>query len=423
MITNILYTVCSMLIEVTIIFTIINCMTSKPETYLVKQILFSIPYNIISSIVFCYMNIEYSYLINLVFLFLLTYFFVKETLLNTFIIYLFSYSIAAVMQLLILPVILVLHIDTNTFGGASFANLCSLLLTCLMCHFLPFSRLYSLLIIRDTILKIVTVNSFIIITAIVLYYKIDATNFIQSFIIISASIILLIFINSELFVSHHRYQQQKSQLQAYIDYIPLIDGLISQIRETQHDHNNHIQAIQMLPLTHTDYESLSSALLSQTTYMASSSHSSELLKLNLKLVCGLLINKYSEAASQKKHLQINIENFNLQTVVPEYELIDIIGILTDNSIEATSIGETSMLSIGSSQNKVTITTKNIGPLVNDDLCTHMFKNGYTTKSPEANTRGIGLYKLKKIIDSYGGKLILSNETDSNDTYIIFEIIV
>lgn len=236
-------------------------------------------------------------------------------------------------------------------------------------------------------------------------------------------IILIIFVNSELFISKHKFQQQQLQLKAYMDYVPIIDDLITHIREKQHDHNNHIQSMQMLPLTNKDYESLSTALLSQTKYMIDSNYLSDLLHLNLKLVCGFLISKCSEAISEEKQLKIDIKDFNLQTTVPEYELIDIIGILIDNSMEATNVGGTFTLSIRSLPNKVTIITKNIGPIVNAEFCKSIFRNGYSTKTIEGNNRGIGLYKLKKMLDHYGGEIELNNEFDNEQTYILFEVTV
>ena len=328
---------------------------------------------------------------------------------------------AIIIQITEIPFLILLHINTSTFTGLLFANIISMAITIIICRFIPLARIYSFLVLKDSVLKILIVNSYIIIIAIVLYYKINSPDFIHSFIFIGIILVLIIFVNSEMFMSKYKYQQQQLQLKAYIDYLPIINDLITHIREEQHDHNNHIQSMQMLPLTNTDYESLSTALLSQTKYMIDSTYSSDLLKINLKLICGFLISKCSESIANGKQLKINIKDFKLQSIVPEYELIDIIGILIDNSIEATDVDGISLLSIGSSQNKINIRTQNIGPLVNDKFCNSAFKNGYSTKTSEGNNHGIGLYKLKKMIDHYDGKIELSNEFDNKHTYIVFEV--
>jgi len=417
MINDILKSAFVMLIENVIVFTIINYMLVVPPKKIIKQLLFSIPYALICSIIINFINLislRYSYLISLIGLFFLIYILYKETLINKIMIYFFTYSLAIIIQITEIPFLIILHINTSIFAGLLFANIISMAITIIICKFIPLSRIYSFLISKDSILKILIVNSYIIIIAIVLYYKINSSDFIHSFILIAISTVLLIFVNSEMFMSKYKYQQQQLQLKAYIDYLPIINDLITHIREEQHDHNNHIQSMQMLPLTNTDYESLSTALLSQTKYMIDSTYSSDLLKINLKLICGFLISKCSESIANGKQLKINIKDFKLQSIVPEYELID-------NSIEATDVDGISLLSIGSSQNKINIRTQNIGPLVNDKFCNSAFKNGYSTKTSEGNNHGIGLYKLKKMIDHYDGKIELSNEFDNKHTYIVFEV--
>ena len=53
----------------------------------------------------------------------------------------------------------------------------------------------------------------------------------------------------------------------------------------------------------------------------------------------------------------------------------------------------------------------------------MFDLGYSTKSKYANTRGYGLYNLKRIVDRHKGKLITKNSTIEGKNYITIGIVI
>ena len=61
-----------------------------------------------------------------------------------------------------------------------------------------------------------------------------------------------------------------------------------------------------------------------------------------------------EAERKGITLSISIQNFALQTIVPEYELLEMTGILLDNAIEATAESEIIKVSIDSYQAKVVL---------------------------------------------------------------------
>lgn len=66
----------------------------------------------------------------------------------------------------------------------------------------------------------------------------------------------------------------------------------------------------------------------------------------------------------------------MKSAMPEYELIRIIGILTDNALEAVPADGNVSLTIGSDNDKITLITENEGPELTPDLRTKLFTKGY-----------------------------------------------
>ena len=118
--------------------------------------------------------------------------------------------------------------------------------------------------------------------------------------------------------------------------------------------SSKIQALCALPLTCSTYEELAHALEQQSRTSFQNNVPIELLKLNYKLLAGFLYQKTVEAERKGITLSISIQNFALQTIVPEYELLEMTGILLDNAIEATAESEIIKVSIDSYQAKVVL---------------------------------------------------------------------
>lgn len=146
-----------------------------------------------------------------------------------------------------------------------------------------------------------------------------------------------------------------------------------------------------------------------------------LLAFNLKLMSGFLYSEYVKATSQNIQLSFDIKNYDIHTIVPEYVLTQLIGILFDNAIEASAYNDIIFLEINSVNNRFIFSISNPWISITPDFLSDIFKNGYSTKDKLSENRGIGLYALKKTIDKYHGKIYVSNEIIDSKTYICFKI--
>nr|MCR5701708.1 GHKL domain-containing protein [Lachnospiraceae bacterium] len=205
----------------------------------------------------------------------------------------------------------------------------------------------------------------------------------------------------------------------------LMENMINEIRRTQHQYDNRINALTSLASVCKDYDTLKNEILKNTDIMLNDNTDYDVLKLNLKLVAALIFSKINQAKESGITLSIEIKNYSLSTKVPEYDLIDIIGIMINNMLEATPDNSACTLTLNSIDDKLLIQTKNEGPKLTTELQNKLFSQGYTTKQNETDNkkRGYGLYNLRKTVLKYGGSFSVMNEysADRLKTYIVFTV--
>lgn len=192
------------------------------------------------------------------------------------------------------------------------------------------------------------------------YLKIDSLNAIAVFPMTVTFMIILLLADIMVLKQQRTITIQQQDIKDYQTYEPMAHDLISDILGKQHDFNNQMNAIRMLPYTYKDYDSLSDAIANYSTFLEEEFNESELLKINLPVVAGFVFSKIKEA-EQKGRLDLgqDQEPFPI-TPVPEYDLIRILGILIDNAIEATEPGHTFSLILDSKNEHIRFQTKNEG---------------------------------------------------------------
>ena len=360
---------------------------------------------------------DFYTLINILVVLLFLYIMLQVSLLDTIFMFIISYLFTIAIQILTMPFF-------SQKQSSEFLPLIGngiIVIAAFIIYHLLFKHNIYKYIQKNKIVKILLGNLFIVFFSAVCYSKANPTGFSSILIFIFLITILLLILNWDIIINQKKLIEKEKEIISYQTYLPVINELIDQVRIRQHQFDNHIQAIGMLPITHKDYNSLADAVTNYSSYISVNFNNSSLLKLNQKLLAGFLFSKCREAENKNRELKILLKNMNIQTIVPEYELINIIGILIDNGVEGVSDGESVILSINSLSNKCYIKIKNRGPILTDELRLNMFKKGYTTKKNNCKNHGFGLYNLQQIINEYHGVIILSNESDNLVNYIVFEI--
>ena len=199
--------------------------------------------------------------------------------------------------------------------------------------------------------------------------------------------------------------------------------MILEVRKKQHNHNDIIHTLINLPSTHKTYEALAEALTGQDILAYMSSTPTYLLKTNLTIVAAYLYSKSKQAEASGKNIDIEIDEKDLPTTIPQYELVELLGVLIENGLEAIPDGASMSVSIKNAEDgRIRIVSSNQGPIVSSAFLKDIFTPGYSTKSGIGkSSRGLGLPKLKNYVESKRGKVMVTNEIEKGVRMIVFTV--
>ena len=262
-----------------------------------------------------------------------------------------------------------------------------------------YPKIVDVFINRDWILKINVVICF----CIVMYYVISlkASNYIKIDIFVLMIIFMTMFI---IFIyrwqkSMYELNQHKKELQITNLYNGVFEEMINTIRNRQHDFNNQIDAIYATHLTATSLEEL---IESQKKYCDNVLYENRFAKvLNCtknSILAGFIYTKFIEAENRNIDVQYDIAYTNIGEI-GIYDLVDIIGILLDNAIEAVTIKGVPRKIVFELRDGdgLRLLVKNPVMNISNGEIEKFFRKGYSTKG---EGHGMGLNKIVELQKKY-----------------------
>lgn len=262
-----------------------------------------------------------------------------------------------------------------------------------------YPKIVDVFINRDWILKINVVICF----CIVMYYVISlkASNYIKIDIFVLMIIFMTMFI---IFIyrwqkSMYELNQHKKELQITNLYNGVFEEMINTIRNRQHDFNNQIDAIYATHLTATSLEEL---IESQNKYCDNVLYENRFAKVlsctKNSILAGFIYTKFIEAENRNIDVQYDIAYTNIGEI-GIYDLVDIIGILLDNAIEAVTIKGVPGKIVFELRDGdgLRLLVKNPVMNISNGEIEKFFQKGYSTKG---EGHGIGLNKIVELQKKY-----------------------
>lgn len=219
-------------------------------------------------------------------------------------------------------------------------------------------------------------------------------------------------------------KQKEMELNINRIYGALYEDVINDIRRKQHNYKEQIAAIYS---SHKMADSKDELINQQKQYcdmlLDDSKYDSVLTSCNEPVLAGFIYYKCLDCLKRNVKVDFKISVNEWKSELKLHELIEILGVLFNNSFEylkENDIAEkTVFFSLVESENKYTVVMAN--EIAEDSKIefTNMFDMGYSTKGVG---RGLGLPRVKQICDSYGAEIKVTIE-HKESRRIQFEISV
>lgn len=217
--------------------------------------------------------------------------------------------------------------------------------------------------------------------------------------------------------------KRKTQLELNKLYYSAYEELIQSMREKQHDYKNHINAMQGI-LYSTDNCNI--AIEELKKYLGSLTNKVDNLRVltmvENPLIAGFINYEITRAINMGVDVKQSCVMPNISIKIPEYQIVEMLGILLDNAIEAMNNSEEKkmIIELRIDNQKLVFSVQNSCKNVTSSDFRVFFKNGYSTKGVN---RGIGLAKLKNMVEQNGGDVHISSEELGHESMINIEVTI
>lgn len=228
------------------------------------------------------------------------------------------------------------------------------------------------------------------------------------------------------------YLWQKEREKVYIKEMELkmheiydvsFQNLVESIREKQHDFHNHLQALRCMHYTIHTYEELVKAQEEYCNELVQENRYYRLLRGHNPILSGFLYGKFLDADKRNIDVDYFVSLAKGECGIPEYVLVEMIGILLDNAIECVEEADANrQVTVRMEETEKSLDIEIGNPVENFtyDMLGSFFHYG---RSGKTGHTGVGLNKVLKYRDEYGFEFIADKreEKDSQWLYMLIKI--
>ena len=212
----------------------------------------------------------------------------------------------------------------------------------------------------------------------------------------------------------------RNEMEMRKTYDKIYGDLLESIRRKQHDFNNHINAIYSQHLVAENMEDLVQRQREYCQAVVKDSQYSKLLSAGASFIVGFLYFKFTTAEQKGCEVTYRVEDSELKCRIPVYKVIEMIGILLDNAVEAVENTEQREIEFEMLENEkqIHIMVSNVSEHVPQSRIHQFTKAGYSTKGDD---RGLGLANVMEIMRTYDCELMIFNRQTKGGNRLVFEM--
>ena len=303
----------------------------------------------------------------------------RKKIIETIYIYIFTMIIIMSVQLLI--VLLMNTINSQfqyDFINGMIAQSISMIIMGFIYFKVPLNVAYDFIQSKNNILKMILLNLFILSFVILIYWYIDFQGILENIILLT--VVTAILINSNFIILRNGLinAYQEKELRIYKRYNPIIQELIEELRGKQHEFDNHLQALKLM-LEGDNLNENIDIIKHYIKDLEINNDLGNLIRLDNKILASLLYSKKKKSEEKGAILNIEIKNYMMQSVLKNYELVEIIGTLIDNALETKVDKNIVYIKIDREKDMNVIEVKNKHPYLSQNVILNMFKKDFPQK--------------------------------------------
>lgn len=236
--------------------------------------------------------------------------------------------------------------------------------------------------------------------------------------IIGMGIVSILWINAE-----NEKKINAREVQLYELYNKTFEEAIIAIKKRQHEFDNHINAIKCMQLTIENHEELIKMQNEYCDKVLFENSLNKILKLHTEpILVGFLYSKLAYAKEQGISVIHEVQSIELKKRININVLVEIIGVLLDNAIEALKENDGDKILIvkilQEEQEDFSIEVANVSRKYKNSEIEKFCICGYSTKDKE---RGLGLARVKEIVKKYKADFWIENVIYNNQNFLSFKI--
>lgn len=261
----------------------------------------------------------------------------------------------------------------------------------------------------------------LLIIPILINYKMFKMTQIYQNLILFIGIFLFCVLAGQLGKYKLKSKQAETELKMHILFSDSFQGLIEEIRVRQHEFDNHISAIYSLHYVCDSYEELVRAQNEYSQAVIKENRYNKLLKAGNPLLIGFLYGKLVEIEKLGIRISYQISVGDLKVDIPTYKLVEILGNLLKNAVEAiqrSEIDSEIYISVIEIDGILEIEVRNRSEFIQYSVIEAFFKKGYSKKG---RNRGLGLFNVKTICNEYLLQIFCENKIIDNKNWLSFTI--
>lgn len=220
-----------------------------------------------------------------------------------------------------------------------------------------------------------------------------------------------------------KVREAEAELRLHKIYEESFRNLIDDIRARQHEFDNHINTIYSQHFSYGTYEELVDAQRKYCKDIVNENHFNKLLSKGNPIILGFLYGKFLEIERQGIELRYKVNIENMESAVPIYKLIEILGNFIKNAVEAVSEDDKANemeVTLLENNKQIKIEIGNESKEIDYARIQQFFEKGYSEKGER---RGFGLYNVRKICEEYDIEIKCFNSEKRDKNWLMFALTI